>query len=90
MSLDISYKSLSDRIIKVAKYFLDNNLTIREVADKFDISKSSIHLDLTTRLKNIDSDLFKEVKKQLDYNKSIRHIRGGAATKKYWENRLKN
>lgn len=43
--------------------------------------QSTVHKDLTERLPEINPDLANEVKEILDYHKSIRHLRGGEATK---------
>ena len=42
---------------------------------------TSVHKDLTERLKKINPSLAKEVRLILDENKAERHIRGGMATK---------
>ncbi|SET25158.1 putative DeoR family transcriptional regulator, stage III sporulation protein D [Salinibacillus kushneri] len=52
------------------------------IAKEFGVSKSTVHKDLTERLPEINPELWKEVKEILTYHKSIRHLRGGAATKK--------
>lgn len=70
------------RVMKIANIFLNEKSTVREVAKKVDCSKSTVHKDLTERLPMIDNDLYLETKKLLEYNKSIRHLRGGEATKK--------
>ena len=51
-------------------------------ASHFGISKSTVHKDVTERLKKIDACLYAEVRKVLDKNLSERHIRGGDATKR--------
>lgn len=76
---------IRDRAIKVANYFLEDNYTIREVAREFGVSKSTIHADLTYRLEELNYDLYKQVREQLEYNKKVRHIRGGEATREYWQ-----
>lgn len=60
---------------------LDGNRTVREVAKIIGISKSTVHYDLTKRLNLIDNSLYLKVRRVLDYNKKIRHIRGGEATR---------
>ena len=50
-------------------------------AKKFGISKSTVHMDVSSRLKKVNPYLYKEVRKVLDVNKEERHIRGGLATK---------
>lgn len=75
----------------VAKYILEKNTTVRQTAKTFGVSKSTIHKDVTERLKEINPSLAKEVKNVLDKNKSERHIRGGLATKlKYEKENKKN
>ena len=69
----------------VAKYILEKNTTVRQTAKTFGVSKSTIHKDVTERLKEINPSLAKEVKNVLDKNKSERHIRGGLATKVKYE-----
>lgn len=82
-------ENIENRCIKFANYFLENDTTIRDLADEFNLGKTTVHLDLTKRLKEIDEELYKKVQEQLEYNKSIRHIRGGKSTKKYWEEKRK-
>jgi putative DeoR family transcriptional regulator (stage III sporulation protein D) len=75
----------------VADHIIATKDTIRETAKKFQISKSTIHKDVTERLEEINPSLAKEVKMVLEKNKSERHIRGGMATKqKYETNTNKN
>ena len=50
--------------------------------------KSTLHTDVTERLKLIDTDLYKQVRKILNINYNEKHIRGGESTrKKYIETR---
>ena len=65
-----------------ASYIIDNDATVRQAADFFGISKSTVHKDLISKLKYINPALYKDVKKVLDKNKAERHIRGGEATKR--------
>ncbi|HLQ97253.1 MAG TPA: sporulation transcriptional regulator SpoIIID, partial [Candidatus Dormibacteraeota bacterium] len=44
-----------------------------------------VHKDLTERLPEINPELANEVKLILEYHKSIRHIRGGEATRKKYK-----
>ena len=55
----------------------------------FCVSKSTIHYDLTIRLKKINKSLYKKVNKILKYNLSQRHIRGGESTKNKYKTSLK-
>jgi len=72
---------LDTRAITIANLMLDGKRTVREVAKLVRYSKSTVHYDLTTRLIDIDPELYDKVRDLLDYNKKIRHIRGGEATK---------
>lgn len=69
------------RAITEAEYILKTKATVRDAAKAFDVSKSTVHKDVSERLKNIDLSLYEEVKKILDFNLSERHLRGGIATK---------
>ena len=69
------------RIIKEAEYIVETNSTVRAAAGHFGISKSTVHKDVTERLKDIDKELFGEVRKVLNKNLSERHLHGGIATK---------
>lgn len=73
---------IKNRVIEMANLFLDGKRTVREVAKIIGYSKSTVHNDLTTKLIDIDKDLYDKVKEQLEYNKKIRHIRGGESTRK--------
>ena len=72
---------ISERVIKEAEYIIETNSTVRATAEHFSISKSTVHKDVTERLKGIDKQLFSKVRKVLNKNLSERHIRGGMATK---------
>ena len=66
-----------ERAITFAHYIIDNNTTVRATAKEFHISKSTVHKDVTDRLKKINPLVYAQVKEVLDRNKSERHIRGG-------------
>ena len=72
---------IDKRIIVIEEYIADNKCTVRSAASIFGISKSTVHKDMTTKLKDYNIELYESVRKILDYNKKIRHIRGGEATK---------
>lgn len=75
---------ISERIKSEANYLIQNKATVRQVAKAFNISKSTVHVDITKKLKKIDSGLYIEVTKILEKNKAERHIRGGIATREKW------
>jgi len=70
-----------ERCEVLAEYLVDNGATVRRVARRFGISKSTVHKDVTEKLKRINPALAKQVKEVLDQNKAERHLRGGEATK---------
>ena len=78
------------RVISEAKYMIITNKTIREIARKYKVSKSTVHKDLKERLKIIDKILYKKVKLIIENHKEIRHIKGGESTKKKYEKLTKN
>lgn len=73
--------SIEDRAMELAHYIIDSKDTVRGAAKKFGISKSTVHKDVSERLKKINPSLAKDVRVILDENKAERHIRGGMATK---------
>jgi len=82
--------SIEERACKLARYIIDTKDTVRGAAKQFGISKSTVHKDVSQRLKSINMTLYMEVRKILDENKAERHIRGGMATKlKYSGNHTK-
>lgn len=72
---------IEERAVEVAQYIVDHNATVRQAAKKFGISKSTVHKDITDRLKQFNPSLAASARKVLDVNKSERHLRGGQATK---------
>jgi putative DeoR family transcriptional regulator (stage III sporulation protein D) len=74
-------RSIEERCIILAKYIVTNKATVRATAKYFNISKSTVHKDVTLTLKSIEAELYAQVKQVLETNKSERHIRGGEATR---------
>ena len=70
-----------ERAVTFAQHIIEHNTTVRAVAKEFHISKSTVHKDVTDRLKKLNPNLYAQVKAVLDQNKSERHIRGGIATR---------
>lgn len=77
---------VEERAVQLGKYIIENKATVRATAGKFGVSKSTVHMDVSTRLKKINPQLYCQVKQILDVNKAQRHIRGGMATKHKYEN----
>lgn len=73
--------NVEERALQLGEYIAKTNATVRLAAKKYNISKSTVHKDVSERLKHINMTLYKEVRKVLDTNKEERHIRGGIATK---------
>ena len=74
-----------ERCIILGEYLVNNKATVRAVARKFGISKSTVHKDITQILKKTNKDLYREVKSVLELNKQERHLRGGEATRKKYK-----
>ncbi len=72
---------ISERAVRIANYIVQNNATVRQTAQSFGVSKSTVHKDVAERLLYINPHLAAEARKVLDVNKSERHIRGGLATR---------
>ena len=75
-------KKIINRVFNESKYIIDTNKTVREIASVFNVSKSTVHKDLTERLFEVDNKMYLEVSKILRYHLDIRHIRGGESTKR--------
>ena len=71
-----------DRCEAIALFVIEEGATVRQAAHRFSISKSTVHKDLTTKLRRINKALYLKVKAVLEKNKSERHLRGGEATRK--------
>ncbi|MBP0979048.1 MAG: sporulation transcriptional regulator SpoIIID [Oscillospiraceae bacterium] len=72
---------VEERAMLLGQYIVENQSTVRATAKKFNISKSTVHKDISERLKTINYKLYLDAKKVLEKNKKERHIRGGLATK---------
>ena len=74
--------NMEERAERLALYIIENRTTVRAAAQKFGISKSTVHKDISERLPQIKRALSLQVKEVLDVNKAQRHIRGGIATRR--------
>lgn len=74
--------SIDERARELAQYVLETGATVRAAANRFGVSKSTVHKDLTQRLKQTDRFLWSRVREVLEQNKAQRHLRGGEATRR--------
>ncbi len=79
---------VEQRAVELAEYIIENKTTVRAAAKKFGVSKSTVHTDVSERLKKLNPSLYYEVREILDINKAERHIRGGLATKQKFLNNV--
>ena len=77
--------NLEKRACDLAVYMIETGATVRAAAGHFGISKSTVHKDLTQRLKQYNHGLYLQVREILDENKRQRHIRGGLATRRKYK-----
>ena len=78
-------ETIARRCLTIAQYMLENRATVRQAAKVYGLSKSSVHKDMICRLPQIDARLGREVRALLKYNKAVRHLRGGEATKRRYQ-----
>ena len=79
--LAMHFSNDRERCVILGEYIVETGATVRAAAEKFRISKSTVHKDVTERLAQVNPALAKQARKVLDVNKSERHIRGGLATR---------
>lgn len=72
---------ITERVLQSAKLLIFERSNVRRVARRIGCSKSTVHKDLSERLKDIDYDLYVEVQKIFEINKQEKHLRGGNSTK---------
>ena len=78
--------NLNDRVIKETEYILKTSKTVREVANEFNVSKSTVHKDLQDRLPKINKELYTKVQELMQKHIDERHLRGGESTKNKYKN----
>ena len=59
---------MEKRACELAVYMIETGATVRSAARHFGISKSTVHKDLTHRLKQINNALYVQVRQVLDVN----------------------
>lgn len=74
-------KTMDKRVLDEASYLVSTNKTIREVANAFNVSKSTVHKDLKERLLFLDRNLKEQVDNILSIHLLTRHINGGEKTR---------
>jgi len=74
-------ENFEERAETLGGFIAENGATVRAAAKKFGISKSTVHKDVTEKLRHENRELFERVRAVLDKNKAERHMRGGEATK---------
>ena len=78
-------ENMEERALRLAQYIIENKATVRAAAEKFGVSKSTVHKDLSERLPTFNRALYLQAKTVLEENKAQRHIRGGIATRKKYK-----
>lgn len=78
------------RVLEICEYILESTDTVRQTAQVFGVSKSTVHKDMTERLPIINKELANQVREVLEKNKAERHLRGGEATKRKYSSNEKN
>ena len=76
---------IKERTLQVAEHIAQTEDTVRKTAEIYHLSKSTVHNDVSTRLKKLDVDMFEEVQKVRQKNFAEKHIRGGMSTKEKFE-----
>ena len=71
-----------ERCEEIALFIIENGATVRAAAAKFLVSKSTVHKDITEKLRYINPTLHHLVSEVLAFHKAVRHLRGGEATKR--------
>ena len=76
---------IKERTLQVAEHIAQTEDTVRKTAEIYHLSKSTVHNNVSTRLKKLDVDMFEEVQKVMQKNFAEKHIRGGMSTKEKFE-----
>ncbi|WP_017725845.1 sporulation transcriptional regulator SpoIIID [Halalkalibacterium ligniniphilum] len=77
---------IKERAIKIGRHIIETKETIRTTGKQFGVARSTVYRDITERLPLIDKELANKVIEVLEYHKTVRHIRGGEATKRKYIN----
>ena len=74
-------KEIIKRVNDIAEHIINTKDTIRKTATVFNISKSTVHKDIQERLKILDINKYKIIKKIMNEHIETRHIKGGESTR---------
>lgn len=74
--------AIEKRVLRAAEHIAQTGATVRQTARLLRVSKSTVHKDMETRLKQLSEPLYQEVLQVFARNKAERHLRGGEATRK--------
>lgn len=83
----MEYFDREKRCERLGHYIVEQGATVRETAAQFNISKSTVHKDVTTELRVVNHALYAQVYEILQKNKEERHLRGGEATRNKYKKR---
>lgn len=78
-------EDIEQRARDLALYIIENGATVRDAAKRFGVSKSTVHKDLSERLRYVDRPLYTQARSVLEQNKAERHLRGGEATRRKYK-----
>ena len=78
--------AIEKRVRREAEHIASTGATVRQTARMLGVSKSTVHKDMETRLKQLSEPLFQEVTAVFAKNKAERHLRGGEATRNKYKN----
>ena len=81
---------IEERVLKCAEYIVATGCTVRACSVHFSISKSTVHKDVTERLRDLNAELYETVHGILEVNLRERHIRGGNATREKYVKQNQN
>lgn len=77
--------TIEQRAMALAEYIIENRTTVRAAAAHFGVSKSTVFVDISERLKEFNRPMYLQVKEILEVNKAERHLRGGMATRRKYK-----
>ena len=76
-----------ERCTVLGAYIIEHGATVRQTAQRFGISKSTVHKDVTEVLRQVAPAMYSEVREILEINKQERHLRGGEATRRKYSHK---